>query len=302
MNEERHRQLQALKQNSPAWHEARTLRVTASIVPSILSFYGARDCPEDVIISRLRRVLHTDQPHETSAAMRHGLDFENVAALYYSSHLQTVCGPEAKINLHDLGTMVHKELPSLSASPDRNVTLQKDDFAMSFYVLLKCPYSRPSSDFDSLREDHMYQVVTELAVIRSHEPEASSCIYPTCLPVYDLTLLSIFISASHQIMLNMVCHVKCSSNKLGSIRSMSTRMQKHNLCVLYASERASCPACIACIIGNFLASCQNCDQCSQDAHPAGASVSCHGWSVSVGRKSRTWDAAQIIIWSDSSTR
>ena len=80
------------------------------MVPSILSSYGdgAHDRPEDVLISKLRRVLHPDEPHETSAAMQHGLDFENVAALYYSCHLQTVCGPEAKITPHDVGTMVHK--------------------------------------------------------------------------------------------------------------------------------------------------------------------------------------------------
>ena len=55
----------------------------------------------------------------------------------------------------------------------------------------------------------MHQVVTELAVISSHEPEASSCIYPTCLPVYNSTVLSIihFCKSPHHAEHGLSCRV-----------------------------------------------------------------------------------------------
>ena len=104
--------------------------------------------------------------------MQHGLDTEEEAAQAYLRRLETLY-PSARIGLQPVGFFVHKEHCFIGASPDRLVIKDEAGTQTQWIVQIKCPYRYSSADMQQLPQHHLEQVVTELAVVRSHVTEAS---------------------------------------------------------------------------------------------------------------------------------
>ena len=162
MTDQEHHRLQGLQQNSPEWLSARKLRITASDVPAALGTLGAHGTIEEVVLRKLKG------PEQPTAAMEDGSAEEGPAARAYEAHLQHTLGPDCTVRLETLDTVVHRQLPFIAASPDRKVIVQKAGIETVWYLQVKCPYSRPMHHFTTLPEHTRQQVLTELAVLRSH--------------------------------------------------------------------------------------------------------------------------------------
>ena len=77
--------------------------------------------------------------------------------------------------------MVHKQLPFIGASPDREVVVTFPNWQqMKFYLQIKCPI-RPAAQFPALPQSTALQVATELAVIRTHDPEVGFAMFTVFL-------------------------------------------------------------------------------------------------------------------------
>lgn len=163
-------QLQRLDQNTEQWHAARQCRLTASDVPAAISTNGSYGQPEDVVACKFRAAPAT-------AAMLHGLRSEPAAAEAYRQALRSRLPAGSTVELQCVGFFAHAEHPWLGASPDRRVIIGVPGQPVEVaYVQLKCPFSRPLSDFAQLPEHIKVQVITELAVVNSHAEHAAAAV------------------------------------------------------------------------------------------------------------------------------
>ena len=159
-----HVQLQGLHQGSPAWHAARACRITASDVPSAVGIPGAYLTPEQLVAAKL------SSSTSTTAAMQHGIDNEPVAAEAYKQVLLASHPPGSSVDIEETGFWVHARMPHIGASPDRRVRMVVNGSEQPIrHVQIKCPHSKPLESFKELPDMVAFQVITELAVLRSHK-------------------------------------------------------------------------------------------------------------------------------------
>lgn len=147
-----------LQSQSSLWHRLRNKRLTASVFKDIV----VRQKDFDTLVDRL-----VSSKKIQTAAMKHGLDHENDAAVEYSTH--------KLVNIRACGFVINPDAPFLGASPDRIVY---DPSELNSFGLLeiKCPLkdSYKESSFlkengdgtYSLRQSHAYytQIIGQLAI------------------------------------------------------------------------------------------------------------------------------------------
>jgi hypothetical protein len=105
-----------------------------------------------------------------SAAMRHGIEMESVAAEAYRQHLLAALPEGSSVEIEETGFWVHSQMPHIGASPDRRVRIIIDGTEQPVkYVQIKCPHSKALDSFKSLPDIIAVQVITELAVLDSHQ-------------------------------------------------------------------------------------------------------------------------------------
>lgn len=131
--------------DSKWWVIFRTGRITASIWREVCKTNIARPA-----ISLLRRICHPDAVRFSSASIRYGKKYEEVAvnALYHS-----IADVHKHIVTEKIGLVIHAEEPCLGASPD---AIFRCSCHGTIVVEVKCPYSARDCD-------DMVSVLTQLS-------------------------------------------------------------------------------------------------------------------------------------------
>lgn len=140
-----------MKQNTKAWHEARTGKLTASRVGAALGV-NPWQTPDDLIRAMVREAHGAESEFSGNVATRHGQQHEPLAVLDYMS--------ETGSTVDAAGFYTHPEYEWLGASPDGFI----DGDGM---IEIKCPYSlRNGGEFKPLGDQSHYyaQVQVQLAV------------------------------------------------------------------------------------------------------------------------------------------
>ncbi|KAK9904212.1 hypothetical protein WJX75_006873 [Coccomyxa subellipsoidea] len=102
--------------------------------------------------------------------MQHGIDNEPVAAEAYKQVLLASHPPGSSVDVEETGFWVHARMPHIGASPDRRVRMVVNGSEQPIrHVQIKCPHSKPLESFKELPDMVAFQVITELAVLRSHK-------------------------------------------------------------------------------------------------------------------------------------
>ena len=116
----------------PLWFSLRRFRITASNFGAVLS--RQPDTPPDSL------VLCIIQPRNfTTAAIKHGIDNEQVAIREYTAHQHSHGHPN--LFLSPSGFYVHPYYPYLGASPDGAVYDPSSSQQPFGFLEVKCPYS-----------------------------------------------------------------------------------------------------------------------------------------------------------------
>lgn len=140
-----------MKQNTKAWHKARTGKLTASRAGAALGVNPWQK-PDDLIRAMVREAHGAESEFSGNIATRYGNQHEPLAVLDYMS--------ETGYTVDEAGFYTHPEHDWLGASPDGFV----GDDGM---IEVKCPFSlRNGGEFKALADQpHYYaQVQVQLAV------------------------------------------------------------------------------------------------------------------------------------------
>lgn len=144
---------------SSLWHKLRKHRLTASKIGEIVK----RKSKFETLVKRLKHTRFI-----CTAAMKHGIDTEPVAAVNYAKFMMD------RVNLYPSGIILSNLSPWIAASPDRKVynPARQPPFGL---LEIKCPFKDNIQYVASIKSangsrkldkkhDYFYQVQTQLAV------------------------------------------------------------------------------------------------------------------------------------------